>query len=433
MLPMPFMMFMLLLLLLFLNIPVYISLFLVSILFGFILWGEQSLHIVFNAIWSTMNNWGLVSLPLFVLMSALMEECKLADEMFRAFNNWIGGIRGALLIVATLLGFTIGAMSGVVAAGVVTLAFLVYPQMMKYNYPKKLSIGALIAAGSLPQLVPPSLNMIVYGILTGVSIGKLFAGGLGMSIVMTALFIIYILIWCQLNKDKVPITKERVSLKEKFLSLKGLIGPLAIIFGTLGTIFTGIATPTEAAGVGAFLTLIYAAIRRRLTKDALMKSLLTTLKVTSMACWIVAGAVAFGSIFSGVGGRRAIIELLLSLPQARITAVIAALALIFFLGMFIETVSIASIIGPILAPVMEALGYDPVWWGTIFCTILMTAFLTPPVGMSMYYFKASRPEVTMEEIYKAVWPFVGLQVLTTALGIIFPEIPLFFVRLFFRG
>ncbi|MEM0297401.1 MAG: TRAP transporter large permease subunit [Zestosphaera sp.] len=428
--PLPIFMFLFLVVLLALNIPVAFALFITAIVFGLAAWGLTSLDIIFQGLWSTMNNWALVSIIPFILMSALLEECELVDEMYEALYKWLGGIRGSLLVISVILGAAIGAMSGVAAAGVVTLAMLVYPMMEKYNYPRRVSIGTIVFAGSLPQLIPPSLNMVIYGTMTGVSVGKLFAGGLGMGIVMTLLGIAYVLIWSHLHKDEVPVLEVKYTLKEKLQATKGLIGPTVIIVGTLGSIYSGMATPTEAASVGALLTLMYAVARRKLNRKALTNSLITTTRLTAMVCWIASGGLAFGSVFSGIGGRRMVVDFMTSLPEARISALIVALALVFILGMFIDTTSIAMIAGPILAPAIVALGYNPVWWGIIFCTILLTGFISPPVGMSMFLFKGARPDVSMEDIYKSTPPFLLIMVATTIVGIMIPEIPMFFVRLF---
>ncbi|HIP75441.1 MAG TPA: TRAP transporter large permease subunit, partial [Thermococcus paralvinellae] len=315
-----------------------------------------------------------------------------------------------------------------------SLALIIYPLMVRHGYDKKLAIGSVFAAGTLPQVVPPSFNMIVYGSVAGVSVGKLFAGGLGVGTVMALVFSAYVIVWSHLNKDKVPVfASDQISLREKIISLKYLIGPLAIIFGVLGSIFTGIATPTEASGVGAFLSLVYVTVRRKLNRKVLEEALLVTLKVTSMACWIMAGGSAFSSVFSGIGGKKLVVDLLLSLPAARITVLVFSLALIFFLGMFVDPVSIIMIMTPILTPAVVNLGYDPLWWGVVFTSMLLVSYLTPPVGLGLYYFKGAIEEVSMDEIYRAVIPFIVLQVIAIIIIILYPDVVLWFIRALFRG
>jgi len=430
----PVLMFVLLLALIFLRIPVFVALFLTAIIFGSLLWGiEQALSTAFNGLWSVMNNWGLVAMPLFVFTASLLEASGIVDDMYKTFYMWLGRLRGSLYIITMALGSVIGAMTGVVAAGVSTLTLIIYPQMLKFKYPKRLSMGITMFAGTLPQLIPPSLNMVVYGMTIGVSVARMFAGGIGLGIVMTVAGIVYSLIWCQLHKDLIPIVDVQIKLKEKVSALVGIIPPVVIILGILGSLFAGIATPTEASGVGALLVLLYSIITRRLTWKGLMKALRDALIVTTMYCWIASGGLTFGAVFSACGGRQLFSSVLLSLPYPQYTAIAVSVALLFILGMFLDTITIIIVFGSILAPIIHGLGYDPVWWGVIFCTALIASYLTPPVAPAIYYFKSLRPEEPMDEIIRAVIPFTLLVAITVIIGIIFPETVMFFIRLFYKG
>lgn len=424
----PLVMFAVLFGMILLNLPVAFALFLTSIVFGLFFWGWGGLYVVFQGIWTLMNNWALVALPLFVFMSAILEKSGVAEELFTTLYDIFGRIRGSLAIIAVLFGYLIGAMSGVIAAAVSALALIVFPVMEKHGYDRKLSIGSLLAAGCLPQIVPPSFNMIVYGSVAGVSVGKLFAGGLGVGLVMAVVFIAYIYAWSAFYKDRVPVITEEIPLREKIASLRFVVGPFVIILGVLGSIFTGMATPTEAAGVGAFLSLLYVVVRGKLTYKILADSLLVTLKVTAMACWIMAAGSAFSSVFNGIGGRRLMVDFLTSLPAARFTVLVFSSLVIFFLGMFIDPVSIIMIMTPILTPAVVALRYDPIWWGVIFCALLLLSYITPPVGLGLYYFKGVAEHVPMEEIYKSVVPFVALMFIAVIVCMAFPQTVLWFVR-----
>ncbi|MEM4922515.1 MAG: TRAP transporter large permease subunit [Sulfolobales archaeon] len=430
-LPVPLLMFIALFILLLFNLPVAFALFLVSLSFGLHMWGWRSLDIIFNGIWAAMNNWPLVALPLYVFMSALMERCGLAEDMFKAIYRLLGGVRGSLAVIAIVLGYLIGAMSGVVAAGVVCLALLLYPLMLKYGYDKRLAVGVILAAGSLPQLVPPSTNMIIYGVATGTSIAALFAGGIGIGAIMASVFAIYVLVWSYLHPDKAPVLPPelRGTLKERITAMRYALGPLAIIIGTLGSIFAGLATPTEAAGIGALLTVIYAVMLKRLNRRILIDALSTTVRVVAMVCWIVAGSQGFASIFTALGGRRMVTEFMISLPQAEVSALALSIAFVVFLGMFLDTAPIALVVGPILAPVIRSLGYDITWWGLVFCTTLLTAYLTPPVGMGIFYFKGIYQDIPLTDIYKAVIPFILLMLVTVAIIVVFPDAAMSIVRL----
>ncbi|MCX8184137.1 MAG: TRAP transporter large permease subunit [Sulfolobales archaeon] len=424
----PITMFLVLLALILLKVPVSFSLLITSAIFALTLWGERGLYTLYHSFYTMMNNWVLVALPLFVFMSAVLEKSGVVEEMFQPLSKILGKYRGSLAIIAVILGFAIGAMSGVVAAATAALALVVYPLMARARYDKKLSVGSVLAAGTLPQIVPPSTNAIMYGAVAGVSVGGIFAGGLVLGAIMAVLFSIYIAIWSWLNKDKVPVISiSEASLGEKILSLRYLVGPLLIILSVLGSIFTGIATPTEASGVGALASLIYVAARRRLSRKNLVDSLVTTIKVTSMACWLMAAGGAFSSIFSAVGGRVMVLNAMLNLPRAELLAPTISVLLIFVLGMFIDPVSIIMILGPILDPVIRSLGYNPVWWGVIFCGTLITSYVTPPVGMGLYYFKGVvGEEVPMAEIFKSVFPYVGLMLISIAIVFLKPDLVLWF-------
>jgi len=429
---MAILMFLTLMLLLLLGIPVFVALFLVGIIFGSLFWGiEQALATAFNGLWSIMNNWGFVAVPLFIFTAVLLESCGIVDEMYKTFYIWLGRFRGSLFIITMLLGIVIGAMTGIIGAGISTLGLILYPQMLKFRYPKNLSMGIVMFAGCLPQLIPPSLNAVIYGMTVGVSVGKLFAGGLATGLIMATLGIIYSLIQCQLHKNLIPVINIEAMLKEKLLALKGIIPPIIIILGILGSIFSGLATPTEAAGVGAFITLLYAFITRRITRENLMRTLRETLVITTMICWIAAGGLTFGSVFSACGGRGLISSLMLSLPYPQYTVLALSIILLFVLGFFIDSTTIIIVFGPILAPIIHALGYDPVWWGVIFCVMLIASYLTPPMAPAMFYFKAVRPEESMEEIIKAGTPFAFIVLIVAIVAIIFPEVIIFFVKLFY--
>jgi len=425
-------MFAVLFLFIMLNIPVAFSLFLTAIIFAISFWGWGGLNVVYQGLWNAMGNWPLVALPLFIFMSAILEKAGVAEELFGAFYKWLGHIRGSLGVIGILLGYTIGAMSGVVGAAMSALALLLYPYMRRQGYPKKLTLGTILGGGCLPQIVPPSFNMIVYGTVAGVSVGKLFVGGIGAGTVIAVLSIIYILIWSHLHKEEVPLIETKIPLREKIAALKYMIGPIILIVGVLGSIFLGVATPTEAGGVGAFLALVYAIVRKRMTWQLLKEALVVTLNLTVMVSWLIAGGTAFSNIFSAIGGKRLLIDVLTSLPEARITVLALSIAILVVLGMFVDQVSIIMIMAPTLSPAIVALGYDPVWWGVVFCTLLIVAIISPPVGAGLYYVKAALGrEVEIDEIYSAAIPYVIIQIIATVIIILKPELVLWFVDLLF--
>lgn len=409
-----------------LNVPVAFAFYFTAILFALSFWGWQGMFTIIGAAWSMMTDWVMVSVPLFVFMSALLEKAGVAEDIFRGFSKLVGSIRGSLAVIAVLLGYVIGAMTGAIAGAIAAATMLLYPSMIKHGYDRRLSIGAILAGGILPQIVPPSINMIIYGSEVGVSVAKLFRGGLAAGSLMALLYIVYILIWSNLNKEKVPAFGVGVSIREKLTAIKDLTPPLVIILGVLGSLFLGIATPTEAAGVGALLSFILLVFRRKLTVKVLKESLVATLKITALVGWTVSGGRAFSMVFDIIGGRSLVEHLLLSLPVAHISVLTISIALLFVLGMFVDNISIIIVMGPILGPIIAKLGYDPYWWGVIFNSMMQVAFLTPPVGFALFFFKGMAPEVDMEDIIKASLPFTLMTVIAVILMILFPQYVMLF-------
>ncbi|MEM1639896.1 MAG: TRAP transporter large permease subunit [Desulfurococcaceae archaeon] len=429
----PLLMFVLLLVLLIAGVPVAFSLMFTAVLFAVLIRGWSALDLVFQAFWATMNNFTLVAVPLFVFMSVLLEKSGVVEDMYKALKSIIGGIRGSLLIIALLMGYVIGAMSGIAAAGVVSIALIVYP-ILKKTYPRAedMSIAITVFAGTLPQLIPPSLNMIVYSSMTGVSAVKLFAAGLIMGTMLTVIATIYIITYSIVNKDRIPKYSPEGHRENRVAYLKGLFPPIAIIASVLGSIFIGMATPTEAAGVGALAILLYTFLTGRLNKEVLRESFLSTIKLSAMVGWIISGAVAFSSVFSISGGYSVISRILLQVPRADVFAPLVLVILVIFLGMFLETTSIATILGPLSDYIIRSLGLDPLWWGSVFCFALMMAFLTPPVGMGVYLFKGVVPDIPMSRIFKAVIPFLIIELALTFIFLLYPSIILIPVRILTR-
>ncbi len=422
-----FLMFALLIALILLNVPVAFAFYFIAILFALIFWGWQGIFTVLGAAWSMMMNWIMIAVPLFVFMAAMLEKGGVAEDIFMGLSKIVGSIRGSLAVVAVLFGYIFGAMSGAIAGSIAAAAILIYPAMIRQGYDKYLSIGAILAGGILPQIVPPSINMIIYGSEVGISVAKLFRGGLGAGTLMAILYAAYIFIWSSRHKDKVPVVGKGVPLREKLSAIKDLTPPLVIIVGVLGSIFLGLATPTEAAGVGAFLSFLFLIARRRFTFSNIKDSLISTLKITALVGWTISGGRAFSMVFDVIGGRALIEHILLSLPAAHITALAISLILIFILGMFVDNISIIVIMGPILGPIMMKLGYNPYWWGVIFCSMLQTAFLTPPVGFGLYFFKGAVPKVPMEDVIKASLPFTVLTALAVIIMLLFPHYLTWFI------
>lgn len=419
----PIGMFIVLFLLLALGIPVAFSLFSVAISFALIAWGVGGGDIVVASMFGSMNNFTLVAIPLFILMSVLLEKTKIVEELFDSLYAVSWRLRGGLAMAGIAVGAILGAISGVVAAGVIGLALIALPQMLKYRYDRKLSLGVVMAGGTLGQLIPPSLNMVVYGAMTGVSVASLFAGGISAGIALALLYIIYIVIMGLLKPESLPKpAAEDAKPKVELVSvIRGLVLPVILIGLVLGSILTGVATPTEGAAIGVVGTLLLALASRRLKWSMFTASLWSTIKTSSMILWILAGAAGFSGVFAGVGGMQLMTRLAEAAPGGRWGVLIFAIVFIFVLGMFLETMALIMLAAPILTPIILAQGFDDLWWALLFMVVLQTAFLTPPFGFAIFYLKsAAPPSVRIEEIYKATLPFIGIQLFFVVLAIFFP-------------
>lgn len=419
----PLGMFILLLILLFLGVPIAFSLAFTGVIFALIMWGYDSSALFTSGTWNIMNNYTLIAIPLFIFMSILLEKSDIISDLFKSIYHWSGSLRGGLAITVIVVGAIIGAISGVVAAGVIGLGLIALPQMMKYKYNEKLSLGSIMAGGTLGQLIPPSLNMVVYGAMTGVSVSSLFAGGMSAGIILILLFVFYILFMAYTKSDSAPaLAKEdRVSTGEKIRSTRTIILPMILIILVLGSIFTGIATPTEGAGVGVFGTVLIGVLTKRLDWKKIKASIFESSKMTGMVAWILIGAATFSAVFSGVGGNKLVSDLAANAPGGKWGVLIFALAFIIILGMFLETMALIMLAAPIITPVIVEAGFDPLWWAILFMVVLQMAFLTPPFGFAIFYLKSAVGEkVSIGKLYSATIPFILIQLLVVIIIIFIP-------------
>lgn len=428
----PLFMFVLLMLALAVGIPISFSLLAVALIFGTALWGAGGVSLAISAAWGTMNNFTLIAIPLFILMALVLQKARVVEDLYDAFYKWSGPLRGGLAVATILVGAMLGAVSGVVAAGVIGLGLIGLPQMLKHGYNRKISIGSVMGGGTLGQLIPPSTNMVVYGAVTGVSIGGLFAGGITCGLFLALIYSLYILLRSYFNKTLCPSLpkSERATAKEKIKALKNVLLPSVLIIVVLGSILTGMATPTEAAAFGAGGAIFLVCLSKKLTLSLLIESCVETMEITAMVCWIIIGASAFGSIFSGIGGNMLISDIALSMPGGPWAIFFVAVFFILILGMFLEPAAMIMLAAPIVSPLIAKAGFDSLWWGLIFMVLLQVAYLSPPFGFTLFYMKGAAPkDVTIEEIYAASLPFIALQLIGLLIIIIFPEIALWLPKL----
>ena len=390
-----------------------------------------------NRLFGIMNNETLVAVPLFVFMGVMLERARIADELLDTLSGLFGGLRGGLGISVTLVGMLLAASTGIVGATVVTMGLLSLPTMLRHGYSPQVAAGTICASGTLGQIIPPSIILVMLGdVLTSayqqaqlelgvyapktVSVGDLFAGALLPGLLLVLLYIAYLVVTAIVRPAAMPAhpRAERVSAGRV---IRALLPPLFLILAVLGSILFGLATPTEAAGVGGMGALLLAALRRELDLPRLREVMQSTLKISSMVFMILIGASVFSLVFRGYGGDDGVASILESLPGGVVGAVVVVMLVMFLLGFVIDFIEITFVVVPIVAPVLLAMGLDPVWLGIMFAINLQTSFLTPPFGFALFYLRGvAPPEVTTAQIYRGVVPFVALQLLALLILAAFP-------------
>ena len=381
-----------------------------------------------HRIWSIMNNTILMAIPLFILMGLILQKTKLAERLLESMGYLFGEIRGGLAISTVLVGSLLAASTGVVGASVVAMGVISLPVMLKHNYSKHISTGTICAAGTLGQIIPPSIVLIILGDVFNVPVGDLFKAALFPGLVLVAAYVAYILVASYLNPQIAPAVKlkrqEGESKKQQVISaLFAIIPPLSLIVIVLGSIFAGIATPTESSAIGCLGAVILAFLYRKFSFAMLMESSKETVKITAMVFAILIGATAFSMVFTYTGADALIEEFMLSLPGDKWGFIIMAMLAIMVLGFFIDFVEISYIIVPILVPISEVIGINPVWFAILIAMNLQTSFLTPPFGFSLFYLKGVSPKgIKTTDIYKGVIPFIIIQVLVLASIVVYPDL-----------
>ncbi len=398
----------------------------VAALFILYLWGVDGFYLIVSHVFDTMDNYALVAVPMFIFMAMMLERSGVGDALFKAIHVWTGPLRGSLAVATVIACMIIAAMVGIVGAGVVMMGLIALPAMLKRKYSKSMALGPILAGGTLGQLIPPSVMFIIYALVAGVSIGKLFMGGLVAGVLLGGLYITYILIRCYFQPHLgPPLSKEErmMPLPQKVAYLRGLILPGLLMTAVLGSIFLGIATPTEAAGVGALGSLISAAIHRQLSWKNVKHALFVTTRTTCMIAWIFFGVKAFSAVFTLAGAGKMVENMIIGLPLGPWGILISMQVFYLIMGVPMDWLGCLMITGPIFIPIIRDLGFDAVWFGILFNVNMQIAYLSPPVGSSMYYLKGvAPPEITMGDIFRSVLPFVGLQLIGLSLIIAFPRI-----------
>lgn len=386
-------------------------------------WGYS--RIVVTRIYAVMNNWVLVALPMFVFMGIMLDRSAIAEDLMTDLSKLFGRVRGGLAITVVFIGVLLAASTGIIGAAVVLLAILGIPLMLKQKYSPELACGVVCATGTLGILIPPSIMLVMMGDQIRISVGDLFMGAVFPGLLLGLLYAIYILTyaWIRPQAAPAPDDAETVNWRILFNVLRSTIPPAALIFIVLGSIFFGIATPTEASGVGALGATLLALARGRLSLKGLHGVVQQTTKTTAYIFALFVGATAYSLVLRGYGGDEVIEGILTGLPFGTDGVVIFVLVSAFFLGFFLDWIEITLIILPLVAPVMADLGVNLVWFTVMFAVCLQTSFITPPVGFALFYMKGVAPKgVTITTVYKGVIPFIALQAIGVASVFYLPEL-----------
>ncbi len=416
-------MFAIAMLVLMLGYPVAFTLGAIATLFGTIFLGFDYFELLPLRIWGIMKNFTLLAVPLFIFMGIVLEKSGLAEDLLETMGLLFGRVRGGLALSVVIVGALLAATTGVVGATVVTMGVIALPAMLKHNYSPQLATGTIAASGTLGQIIPPSIVLILLGDVIGVPPGRLFIGAVVPGLLLITLFLLYISYVVFRYPTMAPSIKSPSidNLGRKIL--KSLLPPLSLIIAVLGSIFFGIASPTESAAYGSLGAILLAALHKRLSLDNLLHAAQHTSRLTSMVFLILVGATAFGLVFRGMGGDQLVENLFTNLPGGIWGFVAVSMILIFLLGFFLDFLEICFLVVPILAPIAQLMGIDLLWFAILIAVNLQTSFLTPPFGFSLFYLKAVAPtEITIQQIYRGIIPFVLIQVITILLIALFPKL-----------
>lgn len=400
----------------------------VAVVFAVALFGWPGLTLIVSRVFTLMGNYVLVSVPLFIFMACVLERAGIAEAIFRAAHVWSGRMPGGLAVAVIISCALMASMVGVIGAEIVTMGVVALPAMLARGYHKQLALGSICAGGGLATLIPPSVVFIMYGLTAGVSIGQLYMAGVLPGLLLAGLYILYIVLRCRLRPELAPPASAEelaVPLAAKLAMLKELTLPGLVAFSVLGSLYLGWATPTEAAGVGVLGAIAAMWWNGKLGWEALRKAAEDTAKVTIMLYWLFFGSSALIGVYTLAGGTKLIQDFMTGLPVGPVGVLILIQLVWIVLGCFIDWIGILLLTAPIFVPVVVALGFDPVWMGVLFCMNMQISYISPPFGPAAFYLKGVTPAgITLGDIFRSVWPYIGLQLLALGLVMTFPQIAL---------
>lgn len=414
----------------FMGFPLALSVGGVGIVLGILLFGPRvASELYYGRVFSALENYTLLAVPLFVFMGTMLEHSGVAEGMYDALYLWFGGLRGGLAVTTILIGTVVAACVGIIGASVTMLALIGLPAMINRGYDKSLAAGAVCAGGSLGILIPPSIMLVVYGPMAGLSVGRLFFGAFMPGFLLSGLYIAYIFVRCLIQPNlapPVPASERAVPLLVKIVKLlKSMVPPVVLILAVLGSIFLGIAAPTEAAAVGALATIVLAAAYRKLDWHVLARTAMTTVRVSGMVLLIGAMAFAFVGVFMRANGDEVVSAFVLAAPGGKWGAFFIVMFICFILGFLIDWLGIIFIMVPIVTPIAAAAGFNPLWFAMMICVNLQMSFMTPPFAYALFYVRGAADAalgLSTAAIIRGMLPYVAIIVVALVLCIIFPNI-----------
>ena len=410
-----------------LGMPIAFSLISSSVIFTLIFWKTHGLYLIATTIYSVSTKEIFLAIPFFIFLAAMLERSGIAESMYDMFYKWVGQIGGGLAIGAVLICTIIDAISGLGASGIVTIGPISLTAMFKRRYNKHMALGCIAAGSALGPIIPPSVIMIIIAGFTGLSVGKLFAGGLVPGLLCSAGFIIYISVRCFLNPRLAPPVAKEVIItwEDRVKSLKSVFLPVVLMLLVMGSIYSGAATPTEGAAVGAFGSLCCAAINRKLTFINIYQATKSSIKITCMVMWLLIGGSLFSTLLNAIGVQEALSQMLQAIGKGygSMALMLIMTSAVFIMAMFIDGAAITVLCMPIFFPIIENSGIDPLWFSVSFTLNVCIGYITPPFGMNLFYMKGiSPPDVTMQDIYRSTFPYVMVMIAVLLLTLIFPEL-----------
>lgn len=395
--------------------------------------GPDALFVLSSRTVDFLNSFALIAVPMFVMMASFMEKSGVASDLYRAFHVWAGSLRGGVGVVTIFVAVILGATTGVIGGEIVLLGLIALPQMLKLGYDKKLAIGIITAGGSLGTMIPPSIILIFYGLTAEVNISHLFLATLMPGLMLASLYAAYVLFRCWKNPAMGPALggdEAQMPLREKLLLFRGVALPIAVAGGVLVSIYAGLASITESAALGAFGAAVAAWVRGTLSFGMIRDVVIQALRTCGMVFWLVFGTNALIGVYNLMGGIDFASALLGGVSENPAIILMVMVAVFLILGFFIDWIGILFLTMPIFLPVLTDLGYNPIWFGIVFNLSMQIAYLTPPFGPACFYLQgAAPPGVTLQDIFAAQWPFIGIQVVALAIVILWPELSLWLPRL----